>query len=73
MDVRWEDKVLYQKDSKAYNILARMLVSEGRKMKEVELTKEADWGSKFVLVSGQCVRLSVWMMICVTGFLIINY
>lgn len=50
----WDsDTILFEKDSKKFKILARMVERDGVTIKEVELKKGGDWGPKFVF----CMRL----------------
>jgi hypothetical protein len=45
--LHWDDEVLFEKGSTKYKILARMVVKDGNRIKEVDLEKDGQWGPKY--------------------------
>jgi hypothetical protein len=43
-----QDEVLFEKGSKKFKVLARMVKQEGSSWTDVELVKDGNWGPKFV-------------------------
>ena len=46
--LHWDDEVLFEKGSTKFKILARMVVKDGNRIKEVDLEKDGQWGPKYV-------------------------
>ena len=71
--LHWDgDEVLFEKGSKKFKVLARMVKKEGSSWTDVELVKDGNWGPKFVFsIKPMCDIESVEGKLTVGGFL--NY